>query len=147
MFFEKLREVGGKKLNGFDKWVCFMLKVQEIYANICFSLLQSFVLCGFFWLVMRTGWLWCIRYWFDNVNASWCFVDVNLEASTMRFVKKKKNWVERLLYDLNETKQLILTKNKQLVVQMESFFFLDPLYCHPKFWLLSKLNKVNKKCK
>ena len=48
MFFEKLREVGGKKLNGFDKWVCFMLKVHEIYANICSSLLQSFVLCGCF---------------------------------------------------------------------------------------------------
>jgi len=42
----------------------------------------------------------------------------------MRFVKKK--CVERLLYDLNETKQLVLTKNKQLVVQMESVF-LDPI--------------------
>ena len=46
MFSEKLREVEGKKLNGFDKWVCFMLNVQEIYANICSFLLQPFVLCG-----------------------------------------------------------------------------------------------------
>ena len=94
------------------------------YALLCYNHLCYVVV---FWLVMRTGWLWCIRYWFDNVNASWCFVDVNLEAGTMRFVKKKKNWVERLLYDLNETKQLILTKNKQLVVQMESFFFFGSI--------------------
>lgn len=57
----------------------------------------------------------------------------------MRVVKK---CVERLLYDLNETKQLVLTKNKQLVVQMESPFLI-PLYCRLKFWLLSKLTKSN----
>lgn len=57
----------------------------------------------------------------------------------MRVVKK---CVERLLYDLNETKQLVLTKNKQLLVQMESPFLIL-LYCRLKFWLLSKLTKSN----